>query len=450
QNQVNDPVHNLTHLEKRVGHLTLDPTGSLRYLGDSSGWYIINHNLVSLKSSSRLKKGPSGAFRWPPITTIATRESDPTDPSGAPASSSGAAAAATAASASAASSGGDPANAASAVSSAPGSLQQNVEIANGESVVDGQNEKKATSAASSTVVAVPRNLPPCAKPPMPDVEEQANLLSLYFRYVHPVFPILSKSHLLERAFDKERPLAPALMSAVFAAASTYKAREAKSKDDLARVRIQMAVHFQRAKLYLDEQYTNNSLSAILTLLLMSVYEQGTMSTRSWLYSGMAIRKAYDMGLHRDMGAAKHNELSVVSKREADMRLRAWWGCYIMDIMVSATLGRPTTIRDFTFDAPFPDNFGDDNDELLVSSSLKEVSSGKNAGAGLGDALESPVWRHEQALGNQTHTEVNKETATDHRRPSHESANVIVPVAECMRDYVALTIGDPESDASDTE
>ncbi|KAJ2667959.1 hypothetical protein GGH99_006535, partial [Coemansia sp. RSA 1285] len=231
QNQVNDPVHNLTHLEKRVGHLTLDPTGSLRYLGDSSGWYIINHNLVSLKSSSRLKKGPSGAFRWPPITTIATRESDPTDPSGAPASSSGAAAA----SASATSSGGDPANAASAVSSAPGSLQQNVEIANGESVSDGQNEKKATSAASSTVVAVPRNLPPCAKPPMPDVEEQANLLSLYFRYVHPVFPILSKSHLLERAFDKERPLAPALMSAVFAAASTYKAREAKSKDDLARV-----------------------------------------------------------------------------------------------------------------------------------------------------------------------------------------------------------------------
>ncbi|KAJ2517855.1 hypothetical protein H4217_003692 [Coemansia sp. RSA 1939] len=448
QNQVNDPVHNLTHLEKRVGHLTLDPTGSLRYLGDSSGWYIINHNLVSLKSSSRLKKGPSGAFRWPPITTIATRESDTTDPSGAHASSSGAAAAAAAASA--ASSGGDPANAVSALSSAPGSLQQNVEIANGESVADGQNEKKATNAASSTVVAVPRNLPPCAKPPMPDVEEQANLLSLYFRYVHPVFPILSKSHLLERAFDKERPLAPALMSAVFAAASTYKAREAKSKDDLARVRIQMAVHFQRAKLYLDEQYTNNSLSAILTLLLMSVYEQGTMSTRSWLYSGMAIRKAYDMGLHRDMGAAKHNELSVVSKREADMRLRAWWGCYIMDIMVSATLGRPTTIRDFTFDAPFPDNFGDDNDELLVSSSLKEASSGKNSGAGFGDSLESPVWRHEQALGNQTHTEVNKETATDHRRPSHESANVIVPVAECMRDYVALTIGDPESDASDTE
>ncbi|KAJ2556959.1 hypothetical protein EV175_001653 [Coemansia sp. RSA 1933] len=422
---------NLNHLEKRVGHLTLDPTGSLRYLGDSSGWYIINHNLVSLETSSRLKKGPSGAFRWPPITTIATRESDSADvPAVVSAVSAAANTQATTVPASATS----------------GPSLQKPDPASDDIPADAKKGTRSAGAASSScVVAVPRNVPPCAKPPMPSVDEQINLLSLYFRYVHPVFPILSKSHLLQRAFDRERPLAPAFMSAVFAAASTYKAREAKSKDDLARVRIQMAVHFQRAKLYLDEQYTNNSLSSILTLLLMSVYEQGTMSTRSWLYSGMAIRKAYDMGLHRDMGVAKHNEINVVSKRETDIRLRAWWGCYIMDIMVSATLGRPTTIRDFTFDAPFPNNYGDDDDELLVDSSLNESHTGGNADpAQPRESLEQIIRQRAQPLQSQ------RQPGSSKGASGNPNPRGIPPVAESMRDYVALTIGDPESDMSDTE
>ncbi|KAJ1962418.1 hypothetical protein GGI12_002657 [Dipsacomyces acuminosporus] len=240
-------VH-LTHLEKGVGHLTLDPTGALRYLGNSSGWYIINRNLVSSESSPRLTKGVDGAFRWPPITSIPTRESE-----------------------------------------------ANPQQAAGSGSVPEQDKP--------CVVAVPRNMPPCGKPPMPDSDEANRLIQLYFRYVHPVFPILYKSYFLERFYCKENRPSPALLSAVFAAASTYKAREAKCESDLARVRIQMAVHFQRAKLYLDEQYTLNTTPSILTLLLMSVYEQGTMSTRSWLYSGMAIRKAYDLGLHRDPAAA---------------------------------------------------------------------------------------------------------------------------------------------------
>ncbi|KAJ1907740.1 hypothetical protein LPJ81_000562 [Coemansia sp. IMI 209127] len=436
-------THNLNHLEKRVGHLTLDPTGSLRYLGDSSGWYIINHNLVSLESSSRLKKGPSGAFRWPPITTIVTRESDTTDASGAPTSSAAATAAAATTTSTLTNS--------MPVLATSGPSQKTEDTATDDNTTGGKKDTRSGAGGSSScVVAVPRNLPPCAKPPMPNVNEQINLLSLYFRYVHPVFPILSKSHLLQRAFDKERPLAPAFMSAVFAAASTYKAREAKNKDELARVRIQMALHFQRAKLYLDEQYTNNSLSSILTLLLMSVYEQGTMSTRSWLYSGMAIRKAYDMGLHRDMGVAKHNELSVVSKREADIRLRAWWGCYIMDIMVSATLGRPTTIRDFTFDAPFPDDYGDDDDELLVDSSLNEDRPSECAdGKSPSETLEQAIRRRAQPLQSHQQSSASK-GETNHSRASQANPNGIPPVAESMRDYVALTIGDPESDASDTE
>ncbi|KAJ2161507.1 hypothetical protein GGF46_001446 [Coemansia sp. RSA 552] len=313
-----DYTESLSHLGKGVGHLTLDPTGSLRYLGDSSGWYIVNRSLLTSDASPRLTKGP----------------------------------------------------------------------------------------------------------PMPDFDEQIRLVSLYFKYVHPVFPILYKSHFLMRAFDRDMRPQPALMSAVFAAASTYKAREAQSKDGLARVRIQMAVHFQRAKMYLDEQYTHNTIASILTLLLMSVYEQGTMSTRSWLYSGMAIRKAYDLGLHRDVGMAKHEGSSVLSRTETELRQRAWWGCYTMDIMVSATLGRPTTIRDFTFDVPYPADYGEDDDELLVNSSMADEPSIDKLGTSL------PAQGPDAAV----------------RPPSPVQGSRAV--AERMRDYVALSVG--ESDEPDTD
>ncbi|KAJ2878287.1 hypothetical protein FB639_003437, partial [Coemansia asiatica] len=68
-----DCTENLTRLEKRVGHLTLDQSGSLRYLGNSSGWYIINRSLMSSEASPRLTKGLDGVIRWPPISTMPTR-----------------------------------------------------------------------------------------------------------------------------------------------------------------------------------------------------------------------------------------------------------------------------------------------------------------------------------------------------------------------------------------
>ncbi|KAJ2382595.1 hypothetical protein GGI05_005602, partial [Coemansia sp. RSA 2603] len=351
---------------------------------------------MSSESSPRLTKGLEGVIRWPPISTMPTRDGDSAD----------------------ASCSTKPAQRTVAGIDDVKHINEATPSTAAQPLAQTAEPSHQNYRQSSQVIPVPRNMPPSGKPPMPDSAEQAHLLSLYFRYVHPVFPILYKSHFLQRAFDKDRPQSPALMSAVFAAASTYKAREASNEGELARARIQMVLHFQRAKMYLDEQYTQNSTAIVLTLLLMSVYEQGTMSTRSWLYSGMAIRKAYDLGMHRDMGMSKSNVMSVVSRTEAEIRQRAWWGCYIMDIMVSATLGRPTSIRDFTFDAPYPTRFGEDDDELLLASSSPIVAG--------------PAEQPQSASQNTT-----------------QEPKRTIPVAERMREYVALTIGDSDSEDSDS-
>ncbi|KAJ2700324.1 hypothetical protein H4R19_005478, partial [Coemansia spiralis] len=248
----------LASLERGVGHLTLDQTGSLRYLGGSSGWDIVNRSLHAAKDSPRLTRSSEGPLRWPPVSVNTARDPEPPGAS---------------------------------ASSDAGSPRQRMDVdddmaRDGPQRPRGSNAPDNSSTSSSSVrqwttsgdhatALVPRNMPPCGKPPMPSRDEQMRMLVLYFRHVHPVFPILYKSHFLARALDRATPGIPALMSAVFAAASTYMVREARSKGDLAQVRMQMATHFLRAKLYLDEQYTHNTIASVQTLLLMSVYEQGT-------------------------------------------------------------------------------------------------------------------------------------------------------------------------------
>ncbi|KAJ2882138.1 hypothetical protein H4R27_003641 [Coemansia aciculifera] len=446
----NDRTEHLTHLERGVGHLTLDPTGSLRYLGDSSGWDIINRNLISSAASPRLTRGVNGAFRWPPISSIPMRdaeEEEDEDAKHAP--------------------GVEPIVTAHPTDRDPNSgphipsshhstsrvRNTDADIAasgSGPSEGLGISDSPANSYGQDRAVPVPRNMPPSGKPPMPDADEEASLLALYFRYVHPVFPILYKSYFLERVLAKNNRPSPSLLSAVFAAASTYKFRESQNEADLTRARIQMAVHFQRAKLYLDEQYTLNTTASILTLLLMAVYEQGTMSTRSWLYSGMAIRKAYDLGLHRDVGVTNHQGLSVLSQTEVQVRQRAWWGCYILDIMVSATLGRPTTIRDFTFDVPFPADYGEDNDDLLVESSM---SASHKAASSASSTLERTSQAQEAHRPPcQTPKAVSDpRTLSDRTTPTlARDARTSIAVAERMVDYVALAVGESESDELDNK
>ncbi|KAJ2801880.1 hypothetical protein H4R20_003503, partial [Coemansia guatemalensis] len=418
-----DCTDRLSHMDTGVGHLTLDQTGSLRYLGDSSGWYIINRSLLTSETSSRLTKSADGPLRWPPITTNACRDYESADAGPAAASAI------------------DGTGRTSAISTSDGEAVPRGLDARHTSDSGSNISRAQTIDSQPCAVPIPRNMPPCGKPPMPDIDEQIRLLSLYFRYVHPVFPILYKSYFIGRAFDREKQPIPALMSAVFAAASTYKAREARDKEDLARVRIQMAVHFQRAKLHLDEQYTHNTVASILTLLLMSVYEQGTMSTRSWLYSGMAIRKAYDLGLHRGVGVSRSKAPALLSQTDTEIRQRAWWGCYIMDIMVSATLGRPTTIRDFTFDAPYPSDYGEDQDELLVHSSTA-------AGTLAQFTARLPEWVRQRARRVSPEDQVSDDI---HRSAEAEQGTgTASAVADRMRDYAAFAVGESDSEDSEAE
>ncbi|KAJ1677655.1 hypothetical protein EV182_005710, partial [Spiromyces aspiralis] len=205
-------------------------------------------------------------------------------------------------------------------------------------------------------------MPPSGKIPMPPPEEASRLMRLYFRYIHPIFPLLHKTYMISRSLYHESPPSPILMSAIYAAASVY------DRHPNGVIKPAMKLHFERAMGYFNEQFGHNSLSVIQATLILSIYSQGSMSTTAWNYSGIAIRKAYDIGLHRDSkrwSSAKNKGLPLMSKIESECRTRTWWGCYIVDRLISATMGRPTMIHDFTFDTPYPNDYGTLRDESLV-------------------------------------------------------------------------------------
>ncbi len=84
---------------------------------------------------------------------------------------------------------------------------------------------------------------------------------------------------------------------------------------------------------LKDEFDDAQLSTIHALLLMAAYQQGSKNSRAWLYIGLAIRTAQDMGLHRD--SAKWS----LDEKQTEIRKRAWWACYTFDRFISAGLGR---------------------------------------------------------------------------------------------------------------
>ncbi|KIX03970.1 uncharacterized protein Z518_07523 [Rhinocladiella mackenziei CBS 650.93] len=84
-------------------------------------------------------------------------------------------------------------------------------------------------------------------------------------------------------------------------------------------------------------FDDGSLAVIQTLLLMTQYLQSTpFPNRCWNCIGIACRMAQGLGLYVE----NSQSMKRFSPLEIEMRRRVWYGCVILDAVVSMTLGRP--------------------------------------------------------------------------------------------------------------
>ncbi|KAI6136403.1 fungal-specific transcription factor domain-containing protein [Pisolithus sp. B1] len=198
--------------------------------------------------------------------------------------------------------------------------------------------------------------------PPPPVQDQ--LVNLYFSYAHPMFPVIHKGRFLREWSEWSNPATPEasggssspqpepsqtltklLLLSMFAVAARYLDRPNPGSTDKLWENTTCG-YFLEAKNILAQVYQSCRATTCQALLLLGHREFGIGSMeQGWLYIGMAIRMALDLGLNRSADNWQCNGKRMFSAEENQVRKQIWWACCIAD---------KYTFLENDYDTLFPD------------------------------------------------------------------------------------------------
>jgi hypothetical protein len=196
-----------------------------------------------------------------------------------------------------------------------------------------------------------------------------DLVSLYFRVVHPAFPILHKEVFLEKYARSYREFAPPLLAAVYLLASGYwdysdtLASKAKPEmQPLKKLAVDSLQHaMQRAK-----------LSTIQACLLISQHHSNKLDDAfgeaDLNMTSQLVQLVHRLGLHLDASDWD------IPDWEISLRRRLSWACFMQDKWLAFVQGHPSFISSEAWDVSslaandFPET---EEDETAGSSEVEK-------------------------------------------------------------------------------
>ena len=141
---------------------------------------------------------------------------------------------------------------------------------------------------------------------------------------------------------RRRRVPTLLLLAMFSLAARYSARTADvPPPDDGSMWSAGDEYMEDAKVILDRTYAASRPSTCQALLLLGYREVGIGAmAQAWLYVGMAVRMAQDLGMHRcaDGWARVNLGGRLFSELEIQERRRIWYGCVMLDKYVSTYIG----------------------------------------------------------------------------------------------------------------
>ena len=167
---------------------------------------------------------------------------------------------------------------------------------------------------------------------LPPRKPADHLVSLYWRYLEPLEPLLDQErffHSYQTLFtggdlDGDENIFLSTLNAVFALSTQLQETTPPEQRDEA-----SNSFFQRAWSLLRQEtiiWEHGSLELVQCLLLMSRYLQCTKNLhQTWMAVGSAVRIAQSLGLH-----VPDNTSSKSPNRESRLRRQAWQCCVSMD------------------------------------------------------------------------------------------------------------------------
>ena len=181
------------------------------------------------------------------------------------------------------------------------------------------------------------------------------LIDLYFRIIHPSFPILHKKVYLEKYERSHREFSPALLAAVYILASTYWTYSSElSYSSVPNVALLETLAFKA----LNYSVYRPKLSTVEAGLLL--LQRSTKA--SWPLTAQMVAVGQDLGLHRDCSDWD------IPAWEKGLRKRLGWALFMQDKWASLVHGRPSHISSIDWavhslnDQDFPESSADEDDE----------------------------------------------------------------------------------------
>ncbi|KAH9451699.1 hypothetical protein Pst134EA_025643 [Puccinia striiformis f. sp. tritici] len=106
-------------------------------------------------------------------------------------------------------------------------------------------------------------------------------------------------------------------------------------------------YFQAALQYYD--HVSSNTTTIQALLFLSMYSfRSTKGLSTWHLTGLAMRTALELGLHRKTPKAQQ-----ISPSTEEAKRRIWWSVYALERTIAFQLGRPIAIQDDEIDNELP-------------------------------------------------------------------------------------------------
>ncbi|KAL6824577.1 fungal-specific transcription factor domain-containing protein [Trichoderma sp. SZMC 28015] len=225
---------------------------------------------------------------------------------------------------------------------------------------------------------------PNSSAPVPPLIIQ--LVTTFFIHVGCNYPFISKEKFLRHV--KEKRVESMLVDAVCAIAARFSDHPILTGGNDKMPRTERGQVFaQRARQATVDTFPCPSVGAVQACLLMAYESFGAnQDSALWMYLGLAIRMAIDLGLQKCVGIQYQGEkdpfytrhrsrvndddhespethnvegigaLSLEEQKEVEQeRIDTFWSVFILDRVISSGTGRPVTIRDGDYELAFPES-----------------------------------------------------------------------------------------------
>ncbi|CEI65464.1 hypothetical protein FVEN_g6127 [Fusarium venenatum] len=214
-----------------------------------------------------------------------------------------------------------------------------------------------------------------------------SLINTFFTQMGSSYPFLRQTKFLRMV--KEKRVEPILVDSICALSARFSDSPALTNGNDKMPRMERGLVFaQRARQATVDTFPCPTVGAVQACLLMAYEGFGAgQDSALWMYLGLAIRMAVDLGLQKEVGVQYHGEKDALysqnwgrqpvdegdseaktgesshlnpqeQKELVQERMDTFWAVFVLDRVISSGTGRPVTFRDDDLELSIPEPFID--------------------------------------------------------------------------------------------